>query len=126
MLNGNELKKEAKMESVSCIKGKQARDLFSSSSSIVKGLLDLVHAGVFGPIKIPSVGRSRNFLTFADDASRKVNKFWAEAVSTAAYLVKRCSTRSMEVITPEEAWSQRKTECPTPHCFRIKGNVPCL
>lgn len=122
MLDGNELKKEAKMESVSCIKGKQARDLFSSSSSIAKGLPDLVHAGVFGPIEIPSVGGSRYFLTFADDASRKVNKCWAEAVSTAAYLVNRCP----KVITPEEAWSQKKTECPTPHCVRIEGNVSCL
>lgn len=39
---------------------------------------------------------------------RLPKKFWVEAISTAAYLVNCCLNRSLDAITPEEAWTQRK------------------
>ena len=35
-------------------------------------------------------------------------EFWGEAVSTAAYLLNRCSTKRLENVTPEETWSGSK------------------
>ena len=36
------------------------------------------------------------------------NKYWAEAVSCATYIMNRCPTKSVKNIIPEEAWSGRK------------------
>lgn len=47
------------------------------------------------------------------------SKFWAEAVSTAAYLVNRCPALSLESVTPEEAWSGIK---PTLQHLKIFGS----
>ena len=38
------------------------------------------------------------------------NYFWADAVSTAMYLINRCPTAGVHGITPEEAWSGRKPD----------------
>jgi hypothetical protein len=35
-------------------------------------------------------------------------RFWAEAVSTAVYLLNRCPTKAVQNKTPIEAWSRRK------------------
>ncbi|KAL5845342.1 hypothetical protein ACOSQ3_011395 [Xanthoceras sorbifolium] len=35
-------------------------------------------------------------------------EFWAEAVACAVYLLNRCPTKSVQSITPEEAWSSFK------------------
>lgn len=34
--------------------------------------------------------------------------YWAEAISTACYLINRCPTKALKDITPEEAWTGRK------------------
>jgi len=36
------------------------------------------------------------------------DSLWAEAINTAAYLRNRCATKSLNGITPFEAWTQRK------------------
>jgi len=36
------------------------------------------------------------------------DSLWAEAINTAAYLRNRCATKSLDGITPFEAWTQRK------------------
>ena len=36
--------------------------------------------------------------------ARLPHKFWAEAISTAAYLRNRCPTRAVKEMTPYEAW----------------------
>jgi hypothetical protein len=41
-------------------------------------------------------------------AKKLPKQYWAEAVSYAVYLLNRCPTRSLQAITPEEAWSGHK------------------
>ncbi|KAL4388518.1 hypothetical protein GQ457_09G024580 [Hibiscus cannabinus] len=41
-------------------------------------------------------------------AKQMPREFWAEAVSTAVYILNRCPTKSVCDKTPEEAWSGRK------------------
>lgn len=41
--------------------------------------MDLVHSDVCGPIEVPSIGGSRYFVTFVDDASHKVFLYFVES-----------------------------------------------
>ncbi|KAL0445934.1 UNVERIFIED_CONTAM: hypothetical protein Slati_1721300 [Sesamum latifolium] len=56
----------------SCLKGKMTKKAFVGQSAIAKGLLDLVHTDVCGPLSIPARGRFSYFITFTDDHSRYV------------------------------------------------------
>jgi hypothetical protein len=41
--------------------------------------------------------------------TKKIPKeFWAEAVDCAIYLSNRCTTKSLNDMTPQKAWSGRK------------------
>lgn len=55
-----------------CLFGKQHRVSFSTTRKNHSELLSLVHSDVCGPIEEDSLGGSRYFVTFIDDASRKV------------------------------------------------------
>lgn len=58
-----------------CIYGRQRRVSFlRGGHEWKKNLLELIHSYVFGPINIKSLGGASYFVTFIDDASRKV---WA-------------------------------------------------
>ncbi|KAL0437758.1 UNVERIFIED_CONTAM: Transposon Ty2-GR1 Gag-Pol polyprotein [Sesamum radiatum] len=54
----------------SCLKGKMIKKPFVGQSAIAKGLLDLVHTDVYGPLSIPARGGFSYFITFTDDHSR--------------------------------------------------------
>ncbi|KAL0378557.1 UNVERIFIED_CONTAM: Retrovirus-related Pol polyprotein from transposon TNT 1-94 [Sesamum radiatum] len=54
----------------SCLKGKMTKKPFVGQSAIAKGLLDLVHTDVCGPLSIQSRGGFSYFITFTDDHSR--------------------------------------------------------
>ncbi|KAL0445802.1 UNVERIFIED_CONTAM: hypothetical protein Slati_1708100 [Sesamum latifolium] len=54
----------------SCLKGKMTKKPFVGQSAIAKGLLDLVHTDVCGPLSIPARGGFSYFITFIDDHSR--------------------------------------------------------
>lgn len=73
MADGIVLKKEALQDCIASLQGKHARDKFRSSSE------DLVHSDVCGPVEVPSLGGSRFFITFMDDATRKVFVYCLES-----------------------------------------------
>ncbi|CAM8972007.1 unnamed protein product [Rhodiola kirilowii] len=67
---------------IHCLHGKQNRVSFKkiTTSNLKKNdVLELVHTDVCGPMKVRSLGGSRYFVTFIDDASRKV---WAYALKS--------------------------------------------
>jgi hypothetical protein len=51
---------------------------------------------------------------------KMLKQYWAEVVSCAVYLLNRCPTRSLQVVTPEEAWSGHK---PSVTHLRVFGCV---
>lgn len=53
-------------------------------------------------------------------AKKLPKQYWAEAVSCAVYLLNRCPTRSLQSVTPEEAWSGHK---PSVTHLRVFGCV---
>jgi hypothetical protein len=54
-----------------CIYGKQNQVRFPSGAIREKGILELIHNDVFGPIHVPSLGKSVYYVSFIDDFSRK-------------------------------------------------------
>lgn len=57
---------------VVCAKAKHAVKPFQQSTTQTKGLLEIVHSDLCGPMEITSIGRAKYFMTFIDDYSRKV------------------------------------------------------
>jgi len=53
-----------------CVYGKHNRVSFPSNGNRVKQILELVHSDVFGPVKVPSLGKSMYYVSFIDDFSR--------------------------------------------------------
>ena len=62
-----------------CIYGKHNRVIFASSATRAKGILELVHSDVFGPVQVPSLGKSMYYVSFIDDFS----------MNTWIYFIKR-------------------------------------
>jgi hypothetical protein len=54
-----------------CIYGKQNHVRFPSGATREKGILELIHSDVFGPVPVPSLGGSLYYVSFIDDFSRK-------------------------------------------------------
>ena len=55
-----------------CIYGKQNRVRIASGPTRAKGILELIHSDVFGPVPVPSLGKSVYYVSFIDDFSRKI------------------------------------------------------
>jgi hypothetical protein len=54
-----------------CLNGKHNRVRFPFGGMRAKGILQLVHSDVFGPVSVPSFGKSMYYVSFIDDFSRK-------------------------------------------------------
>jgi hypothetical protein len=52
------------------IYGKQNQLTFPYGATRAKGILELIHSDVFGPVPIPSLGKSMYYVSFIDDFSR--------------------------------------------------------
>jgi hypothetical protein len=50
--------------------GKQNRVRFPSGAMRTEGILQLVHSDVFGPVSVPSLGKSMYYVSFIDEFSR--------------------------------------------------------
>jgi hypothetical protein len=55
-----------------CALGKNSKDAFPSSESRSKGILDLIHSHVNGPMLVELVQQALYCITFIDDFSRKM------------------------------------------------------
>jgi transposase InsO family protein len=53
-----------------CIYGKHNRVRFPYGATRAKGILELIHSDVFGPVPIPSLGKYVYYVSFIDDFSR--------------------------------------------------------
>ena len=62
-----------------CIYGKQNQVGFASGTTRKKGTLELIQNDVFGPMPIPSLGKSMYYVSFIDDFS----------MNTWIYFIKR-------------------------------------
>jgi hypothetical protein len=54
-----------------CLYGKKNRVRFPSGATRAEGILQLVHSDVFGPVSVPSLGKSVYYVSFIDEFSRK-------------------------------------------------------
>ena len=54
-----------------CTKGKNVKNPFTSSDNKAKGVLDIIHSDVCGPMAASSLSRYVYYVTFIDDYSRK-------------------------------------------------------
>jgi hypothetical protein len=52
-----------------CIYGKHNLVRFPSGATRAKGILELIHSDVFGPVSVPSLGKSMYYVSFIDDFS---------------------------------------------------------
>jgi hypothetical protein len=50
-----------------CIYGKHNQVRFPSGATREKGILELIHSDVFGPVPVPSLGKSMYYISFIDD-----------------------------------------------------------
>lgn len=64
---------------VSCSKGKQSRDPFKHVGSRAKGLLDIVHSDLCGPMENVSIGGARYALLLIDDYSRMTHIYFLKS-----------------------------------------------
>lgn len=53
-----------------CIRGKMTKSPFPKKSERKSDILEIIHSDVCGPMRTESLGKSRYFVTFIDDASR--------------------------------------------------------
>ncbi|GBP92584.1 Retrovirus-related Pol polyprotein from transposon TNT 1-94 [Eumeta japonica] len=93
---------------------------FPSEGSRALNPLELIHSDVCGPMET-----SNSYTPQQNGLAERMNRtlmerarcmlinsdlqksYWAEAVSTAAYITNRCPTRALSYATPEEMWSGR-------------------
>ena len=66
-----------------CLYGKKNRVSFPSGVKRAIGILELVHSDVFGPMKVPSLGKSVYYVSFIDDFSRNTWIYFLKKKSKA-------------------------------------------
>lgn len=71
MVTGLEYDVETSERCIPCIQGKHCRQPFKAKGHREDRILELIHSDLCGPMETKSIGGSRYFLTFIDDASRK-------------------------------------------------------
>ena len=64
-----------------CAKGKNIKNPFSKSETKTKGMLELIHSDVCGPMSSTSLSGFEYYITFIDDYSRKTWIYFLKAKS---------------------------------------------
>ena len=64
-----------------CVCGKQNRVSYPFGSKRAKQILELMHSDVFGPMKVPSLGKSVYYVSFIDDFSRNIRIYFLKKKS---------------------------------------------
>ena len=64
-----------------CLYGKQNRVKFPSGATRAKGILELIHSDVFGPVPVPSLGGAIYYVSFIDDFSRNTSLYFLKKKS---------------------------------------------
>jgi hypothetical protein len=59
-----------------CIYGKHNQVRFPSDATREKGILELIHSDVFGPVPIPSLGKYVYYVSIIDDFSRNTSIYF--------------------------------------------------
>lgn len=80
---GIEFPNDRLADCVTCLEGKQARHPFQKSETKASEVLELVHSDLCGPIEVPSLGGSRYFATFVDEASKRVVVYFLKTKNQA-------------------------------------------
>ena len=62
---------------------------FPSGSKRAKQILELLHSDVFGPMKVPSLGKSVYYVSFIDDFTRNTWIYFLKKKSEAFYRFKK-------------------------------------
>ena len=65
------MKIKHKCISKGCAKGKNIKNPFEKSETKTKGMLELIHSDVCGPMSSTSLSGFEYYITFIDDFSRK-------------------------------------------------------
>ena len=66
-----------------CVYGKQNQVSFPFGGKRMKQMLELVHSNVFGPVKVPSLGKSMYYVSFIDDFSSNTHIYFLKKKSEA-------------------------------------------
>lgn len=64
-----------------CVYGKQHRVSFYSSPHRSFSVLDYIYFDVFGPVNVPSLSKSRYYVSFIDDYSRRAFVYFLKSKS---------------------------------------------
>ena len=62
--------------------GKYNRVRFASAATRAKGILELIHSDVFGPVLVPSLGKYVYYVSFINDFSRNTWIYFLQKKST--------------------------------------------
>ena len=72
------------------IYGKQNRVIFAYGTTRAKGILELIHSDVFGPVPIPSLGKYVYYVSFIYDFSRNTWVYFLRKKSEVFAKFKEC------------------------------------
>jgi hypothetical protein len=117
-----------------CLYGNHNRVRFPSSAMRAEGILQLVHSDVFGPVSVPSLGKSMYYVSFIDDFSRKTWIYFLKKKSEFfdrfkefKALVENQSEKQIKVLTIDnsgEFCGNEFEEFCKKHSYQLNENSP--
>jgi hypothetical protein len=100
-----------------CVLGKNVKGSFLSSDSRSKGILDLIHLDVCGPMNVASLRKYLYYLLFIDDHSRKT---WIYFLKTKDGVLARFQQFRAQVENPTDEDFPGPNKLSTRYIFNLK------